>query len=368
MKYIFLTIVLFAITNSNAQNKIDNVLASIAKNNKSIVANQQYWEAKKLLYKTGLNPENPKVEYEYLAGSSGGQGDQTDIFVVQSFDFPSAYIKKNQVAKQQIAQSSSELAAYRQDVLLKAKQTCMELIYYNKKQVELKIRIASVSSIYKAYQTKLDQGDANLLDVNKAQLQLLNIQNELRLNTSKINQRNQKLTELNGGTSIVFSETEYPITPVVPDLESLQKVIEQNDPELKSIHQQNEIDRKKLELSRAMALPKLEGGYRSQEFAGQTIQGLHVGITIPLWENKNKVKHQKAHLLFNDLKVEEHHIEHHNEIQQLYEKYKNLSIAIAVYQQLMSKTNNSELLAKALELGEISSLQYFMELNYFYTS
>ena len=117
-----------------------------------------------------------------------------------------------------------------------------------------------------------------------------------------------------------------------------------------------------------MALPKLEGGYRSQEFAGQTIQGIHLGITIPLWENKNKVKHQKAHLRFNDLQVEEHQNEHHNEIQQLYEKYSSLNLAIEEYQKLMASVNNNELLNKALELGEISSLQYFMEINYYYDS
>jgi len=368
MRYTFLTILLFVITNSNAQNSIDNVLVDIAKNNKSIIAKQQYWEAKKLLYKTGLNPENPKVEYEYLAGSAGGQGDQTDIFVVQTFDFPSAYIKKNQVANRQIAQSDFQIAAFRQNVLLKAKQTCMELIYLNKKQIELTKRTEIATTLFNAYQKKIDLGDANILDVNKFQLQLLNIQNELRLNTSEINQHNQKLTELNGGVEIVFSETDYPIAEMIPDLRTLQDKIEQNDPELKSIHQQNEIDQKKLELSRAMALPKLEGGYRSQQFAGQTIQGLHVGITIPLWENKNKVKHQKAHLLFNDLQIEEHHIKHHNEIQRLYEKYTNLSVAIADYQKLMKTVNNIELLTKALELGEISSLHYFMELNYFYDS
>ena len=34
----------------------------------------------------------------------------------------------------------------------------------------------------------------------------------------------------------------------------------------------------------------------------------------------------------------------------------------------MATVNNNELLNKALQLGEISSLQYFMELNYYYDS
>ncbi len=365
-KKLYITCFLLLATASlNAQNKIESVLSDIAKNNKSIIANQQYWEAKKLSYKTGINPENPKFEYEYLAGNSGNQ---IDYYVVQAFDFPTSYIKKTQVANRQIAQSDFEAAAYKQDVLLKAKQFCLKLIYLNKKHEELTKRVKNASSISDSYQKKMDAGDANILDLNKAKIEQLNVQNELRLNQSEINQYNQKLEELNGGTTINFTETNYPITATLPDYETLEKAIEENDPNLKSIHQQNEIDQKKLELTKVMSFPKFEGGYRSQEFAGQIIKGIHLGITIPLWENKNKVKHQKAHLRFNDLQVQEHQNEHHNEIQQLYEKYTNLNLAIEAYQKLMATVNNNELLNKALQLGEISSLHYFMEINYYYDS
>ena len=298
----------------------------------------------------------------------GSNGDQIDYYIVQTFDFPTAYVKKNQVANRQVVQSNFKEDAFRQDILLTAKQYCLTLIFLNKKQEELSKRSAGTLNIYNAYQQKLATGDANLLDVNKAKLQLLSTENALRINQSEIDLFNQKLTELNGGTPISLTEKSYPVISLLPDYESLEAAIEEADPNLKSIHQQNEIDQKKLELSRAMALPKLEGGFRSQEFSGQKIQGVHLGVTIPLWENKNKVKHQKAHLKFNDLQVLEHQNEHHNEIKQLYQKYTSLSVAINEYQKVMESINSSKLLNKALELGEISSLQYFMELNYYYDS
>jgi len=365
MKNLIIIAALLSVTVSNAQEKIDNILTDIVKNNKSIIANQQFWEAKKLLYKTGLNPENPKFEYENLRGNNGNQ---VDYYIVQSFDFPTAYIKKNQVANRLVSQSNFKEDAFRQDILLKAKQYCLTLIFLNKKQSELRKRSENASEIHKAYQQKLANGDANILDMNKAKLQLLNTENSIRINQSEIDVYNQRLTELNGGVSVLLNNITYPLTPILPAYETLEAAIEEADPNLKSIHQQNEIDQKKLELSRAMSLPKFEGGYRSQDFAGQTIQGIHLGITIPLWENKNKVKHQKAHLKFNDLQVSEHQNEHHNEIKQLYQKYTSLSIAIEAYKKVMSTVNNSQLLNKALNIGEISSLQYFMELNYYYES
>mgnify|MGYP006133297933 CR=1 FL=1 len=365
-KNIYITCFLILTTVSlKAQNNIENILSDIVKNNKSIISNQQFWEAKKLLYKTGLTPENPKFEYENLRGENGNQ---VDYYIVQSFDFPTAYIKKNQVANRQVSQSNFKEDAFRQDILLKAKQYCLTLIFLNKKQTALENRAENASNIHAAYQQKMTSGDANILDVNKAKLQLLNAENTMRINQSEIDLYNQKLTELNGGVFVLLSNNNYPLTPILPAYETLEAAIEEADPNLKSIHQQNEIDQKKLELSKAMSLPKFEGGFRSQEFAGQKIQGVHLGITIPLWENKNKVKHQKAHLNFNDLQVLEHQNEHHNEIKQLYQKYTSLSIAIDAYKQVMSTVNNNQLLNKALDLGEISSLQYFMELNYYYAS
>ncbi len=358
------------LSDSISMNNIDNVLSAIAKINKSIIANQQYWEAKKLQYKTGLTPYNPFVEYDYLIGTPANAGNQIDLYILQSFYFPTAYIKKKQVADRQIAQADFQTASYRQDILLKAKQYCIELIYLNKKQAELTKRVQNAEKLYNNYQKKLDKGFASSLDVNKAKLQLLNLQNDVRLNTSQINQFNQKLTELNGGTAIhqLVDNTIYPFIPAIPDLQTLESTIEANDPVLKSFQQQKEINLKQVELSKALSLPKMETGYHSQATLGQKFQGAHLGITIPLWENKNTVKFQKAQVLFSELHIEQHKNEYYYEIQQLYERYQNLKTTLEEYQQILTTVNNTELLEKALKLGAISSIQYFMEISYFYNS
>jgi outer membrane protein, heavy metal efflux system len=367
---IIYTVCLFVLISSGikAQNNIDNVLLEIAKNNKTIKANQHYVESKKLQYKTGLSLKNPSVEFEYLNGSPANAGNQTDFLILQSFDFPTAYSKKNQIAKLQIEQTNFQLTAISRDILLNAKQVCIELIYYNKKQTELKKRFQNAEKLRNDYQKKLINGDANILDLNKAKLQLINLQNVKRFNLSEIFQLKQKLAELNGGVPIEFNDTVYQIPPSVPEFNSLMDSIESNSPTLKLLQQEGEINQKKVELSKAMTLPKMEAGYRYQEILGQQYQGLHFGLTIPLWENKNTVKFQKAQASFSEVKIEEHKNQHHFEIQQLYEKYQNLNITLTEYKQILATINNTELLEKALELGEISSIQYFMEINYFHSS
>lgn len=368
-KIIYLACFMMLFTsNIKAQSNIENVLLEIEKNNKSIKANQQYAVAINLQYKTGITLQNPSVEYEYLNGSPANAGNQTDFLVKQAFDFPTAYSKKKQVAELQIEQSDFQLTAIRQDILLNAKQTCIELIYFNKKQIELDKRVKNATDLFSDYQKKLNNGEANILDVNKARLQLINLQNDIRFNSSQINQLNQRLTELNGGIPIEFNDAIYQTPLKVPEFNLLMDSIEVNNPTLKSLQQEGEINQKKVELTKAMALPKIEAGYRYQAILGQQYQGVHLGLTIPLWENKNTVKFQKAQTLFSEVKIEEHKNQHHSEIQQLYEKYETLNITLAEYKQILTTINNTELLEKALKLGEISSIQYFMEINYFYSS
>ena len=357
------------ITSINLQSQnVDNILSEIENNNKSILANMQYWEAKKLQYQTGLTLNNPSVEFEYLNGSPEGAGNQTDLLILQSFDFPTAYVKKRQVTDLQIEQINFILTASRQNILLEAKQYYIELVYLNKKMAEINKRLRNAESLHNVYQKKMENGDANILDVNKAKLQLINLKNDKRLNRSQMNQIDHMITQLNGGYTISIIDISYPVSPDIPDFQILENDIKESDPILKTAQQQEEIDQKKIELSKAMSLPKMEAGYRSQALLGQNFQGVHVGFTIPLWENKNTVKFQKAQSTFSEVKTEEHKNRQFTHIQSLHEKYLNLHAALTEYKQLLATVNNTELLDKALKLGEISSIQYFLEINYLYSS
>lgn len=365
---ITLLIVLCTAIAVNAQSSVDKLLAEIAKNNKSIIANNQYQEAQKLTFKTGLTPSNPTVEYDYLPGSPAGAGTQKDFSITQGFDFPTVYGKKSKVANQQIVKSNFEADAFRQNVLLEAKKYCIELIYRNKLKAELTGRFERAESLYQNYKTKLDNGQGNILDVNKASLQLLAIKTELQLNESEKNQLLHKLTELNGGADVVLEDTDYPSLISIPSFEEIDSLIEAHDPVVKMIKQEKEVAKYQLGLSKSLSLPKIEAGYHSQSILGQQYKGAHLGLSIPLWENKNKVKAQNASLVWSDLQIQEHLTEHYYRNKQLYEQYLNFKKIVNEYQSILVNINNMELLTKALDKGEISSIEYFLEQSYFYSA
>ncbi|MEK7257769.1 MAG: TolC family protein, partial [Bacteroidota bacterium] len=224
-----------------AQSTLDQLLASVQANNKTLQAEQRRIEARKAFFKTGLALPDPSVSVDWMQGFPSSAGSQTDLTAAQSFDFPSAYKYRRQVADLKTSQIAFEMELLRKDLLLEAKLVALHLVYLNKRKAELEKRQASAERFAANYQKKLERQDATILDVNKARLQLLNLQTDLQLLETELAENLQRLTELNGGNPVVFTDTIYPPTPTLPDFETLERTIEETDPTLKYLQMQRQI-------------------------------------------------------------------------------------------------------------------------------
>lgn len=365
MRIVIILLLCCAIGGSRAQGSLDSVLTQVERNNKALQAGAQRVEADALRSRTGIQLRDPFIDYDYLVGAPVGAGNQTDFTIAQPFDFPTAYGKRKQLAEAQAALSSIGLVALRQEVLLDAWLTGLELIHANKRRVVLDDRLRDAERMHAQFQKALTEGQSNVLDANKAQLHLLQIRTAAHANASRIIQLTQHLTELNGGLPLVLADTTYPALPPVPDLDTLERNYEASDPLLKQLVQEETIAAKQVELGRSLWLPSMEAGYHYQGILGQTYSGVHLGVNIPLWEKRNTVKAAKAGQLVASLNTEEHRIEHFFEIAELYEQYRQLDQAYTANRELFTTLNSATLLNKAFTFGQLSSIEYFMEVSYY---
>lgn len=349
-----------------AQVSMEDILVEIEKNNKTLQANAQNTEAQKLGFKSNNPLYNPNVEYDFMYGFPLNAGNQTDFLVNQAFDFPTSYSKRKQLSEGRVSQSDFQYNAGRQEILFEAQSTCIELIYRNKLHIQLQERKAFTESLLASFEKRLSTGEGNILDVNKARLQLIEINKDFQLNLSQVNQLTQRLTGLNGGEELTFKSTEYPVLDLIGDFEELFGEIQAKDPTLKFVEMDIASAQKQLELSKSLALPKLEAGFRHQAILGQRFNGFHFGTTIPLWENKYKVRQSEAELSTSGLKVLQFQNDKYSSSRQLYEKYQKLSVTLNEYQNVLSALNSKEYLDKALAVGHISTIEYFLESNYYY--
>ncbi len=361
-------LLLLCISGLYAQSSLDMMLAQVATNNQTIRTERLRTEAATKEFQTGIWLSDPQISYDFLKGFPNTAGNQNDLTVVQPFDYPTAYARRRKLADLRTGQLVFGSRSLRQDVLLEAKLIGIQLIYLNKRRMELSRRMAAAQQFLADYQKKYDARDATALDLNKARHQLVNLQAELKLLEAEASEHFTKLAALNGGIATTVTDTIYPIATGLPVFDTLEQTIEASDPTLQFLQTQKQVGDAQVSLTKALNLPKMEAGYHYQGILGQQFHGLHVGLSIPLWENKNRVAYQQLQTAFYAGQIEEHRTEHYYEIKRLYEKYQNLGVSLEEYRQNLLSLNNLDLLNKALQAGQITTLEYFVEKSLLYES
>ena len=367
-KLYILGLMLLGTLTTRAQSSIDQVLRSIETNNKSLQANTKMTDAQKLEAQTGKFLANPSVEWEQMWGNRNNPGSEYTLTVKQSLDFPTTYSNKNKLANLKANTIGFQSAAYRQQLLLNAKQTCIEIIYLRKQKSLLDERLANAETMFALYKKRFESGDANQLELNKIQLELLNAQNQSRLNKAALTAAEEQLRNLNGGNPITLDATDYPAGEELINFEQLQAAFMDADPNLKSLTGDQEIANREVKLSRSLTLPKFDVGYKRNAASDHVASnGFMVGVSIPLFENKNTVKKAKAQAEFATASLEDNRLNLTN-LQQLYQQAEALQISRADYAKVLEQQGNIELLNKALNAGQLSVIDYFTELSTIYDS
>lgn len=368
-KLYILGLMLLGTLTTRAQSSIDQVLRNIETNNKSLQANTKMTDAQKLEAQTGKFLANPSVEWEQMWGNRNNPGSEYTLTVKQSLDFPTTYSNKNKLANLKANTIGFQSAAYRQQLLLNAKQTCIEIIYLRKQKSLLDERLANAETMFALYKKRFESGDANQLELNKIQLELLNAQNQSRLNKAALTAAEEQLRNLNGGKPITFDATDYPAGEELINFDQLQAAFMDADPNLKSLTGNQEIANREVKLSRSLTLPKFDVGYKRNAASDHVASnGFMVGVSIPLFENKNTVKKTKAQAEFATASLEDNRLNLKTNLQQLYLQAEALQISRADYAKVLEQQRNIELLNKALNAGQLSVIDYFTELSTIYDS
>lgn len=349
-----------------AQNETERVLQEIENNSITLRAIGDEITAHKLNNRTGIYLSNPEVGLNYLWGSPTPVGHRTDLSITQSFDFPTAYLHRSKISKLENANLDLHYRAERLQLLLRGRQLCTRLAYYNAVIEAYRGRMSHAERIAELYQARVEQGDANILEKNKAMLERSTVRNEINRMERERSSLLNELKALNGGKPVTFISTDISHEMLPSDFDQWFAMAEKESPLLQYARGEIEISRQQVQLNRALTLPKLTAGYMSEKVVGERFQGVTVGITIPLWENKHRVKAAKAGVNAAETRLEEQRMQLYHQLQNLYMSASRLQQEVAGYRDALSSYSNEALLKKALDRGEISLLHYLLEITYYY--
>ena len=355
------------LSGAGAQNNMADILSCIEANNPQLKAGAQMVLSQKAEVSSQNSLADPTFELEHLWGAQNAGDRKYDITVLQSFDFPSLYVQRNRVGNLKRSLYDGQQTLLRQQVLLQAKELCLRIVYLSR-CIELSDkRLAAADELARLYRGKLESGDAAILDVNKIEIEQLNVTTANTRLRNELSTCLAQLRALNGGESldVELSALTYPEAVLPASFDELKTQALQADPELQLLRQESLIADKSVALNRSGWLPKFELGYRHAYELGERFNGFAVGVSIPLFANRKKVKMAKAQALAGTFAVNNREQQALAELQSAYDEAVTLQRNHARYD-LLTRQNNLGLLQKALAAGKISMVEYLVDATQLY--
>ena len=356
----------------NSQFSIFNSqLERIEKNNTTLTALRTEAEARKLENRTGITLADPEVGYKHMWEGGEESGNLSELTVTQSIDLATVMGQRTRVAREQNLLIDEEYRMARMEILLDAQLTLVDLAYYNALAAELDRRLGHARRVVEAERTRLESGDTDALSHNNVLLSLSALEAEEARIEMERSVLIARLTALNGGVSLENLES----LDTLENLESLDNLdfsswyaeAEAHLPQLAQARQMSKLRSGELALAKASHLPSLSATYINEHHTvGTRSQGVAVGVSIPLWANKNRVRSARTALQAAEAQQTDAELQLRSAFEQEFTRVKGLHHTAMLYRRALDEANNSTLLEKAMDEGYISVLEYLQGIELYY--
>lgn len=346
---------------------MEEVLFSVRANNPELLSLEKSLEAQIIAIKGENMPEDPSVEYSSFYSSSVSGQSGSELVVSQGFEFPTLYAarhKRNELSQEALGKSFDN---ERRRILLDAKLLCHDIIMYRQIGELLDMQSEIAEDLLALYQQRLVAGDASVLEVNKIKMELMSVATSVSENNAALDAACRRLDAMNGGQGIVFDADFYPLVEDVADKEAAVAEYLSEDASVAAAENAAEAARKDVSISRQGWIPRFEVGYRRNTAIREAEHGFLVGGSIPLFSNQRKVAMAKARSAAAVSSLNAARLQSESEVRSLLNEIDQTRNALDAYDEpLMRET--LDLLGQAVEGGEISLIDYFVEASSIYTN
>ena len=360
------------------------LLDSIESNNTTLTALRTETEARKLENRTGITLADPEVAYKHMWEGAEESGNLTEFTVTQSIDLATVMGQRTRVAREQNLLIDEEYRMGRMEILLEAQLSLIDLAYYNALSTELDRRLTHARRVAKAEHTRLESGDTDALSYNNVLLSLSSLEAEKARVDMERDVLIARLTALNGGKELKIENSKLKINSIDEghhpeansqfsifnsqlDFSSWYAETAPHLPQLAQARQLSEVRSGELTLARTSHLPTLSATYINERHTvGTRSQGVAVGVSIPLWANKNRVRSARTALQAAEAYQADTELQLRNDLEQEFTRVKGLHHTATLYRRALDEANNTVLLEKAMDEGYISVLEYLQGIELYY--
>lgn len=345
----------------------EKALLEIIGNNKEIEARHELLKAQALTHRAGLSLPDPELEVAYLLGSPRGVPGRTNVSLMQTLDWGVLTGRRRQLAHYEGVQDVENYYKELYRILAEADRCLVSLVYYNKVCLMLARRCHTADETARLYTEKYDRGDVSRIDLNKVRLNASVAAAALGRAEAERTRLRATLRTLNGGRDLAFDDTLYARSlSQMPPLVELQQQAA-GATAMQAAESEIKIAEARRRLARAEAMPALTVGFQGEYIKANNYSGAAIGLTLPLWGNsRRRVRQAEAQTAVSRLALEELRTRQANLVDRQYAQALALGHNAATLRRDLEQACNLPLLQRSLEEGEISVVDYLMELSFYY--
>ncbi|MBM3420571.1 MAG: TolC family protein [Bacteroidetes bacterium] len=243
--------------------------------------------------KTGNTPGALSAGYGHFPGTPSSIGLKRTFELSQSFDFPTTYIIRGKLNRESYLLAETEFQSGKIGVLLEARLLAYDYILHTKRAELLARKIAGYDSLERAWKMLFESGAVSVLEMNRITTELAKARSEAASEGARLGSLNVRLDYISGGNAGLLDGAEYD-RDELPAADDLAEARRRAHPAFMLKEQEYALALMETGLSRSQNLPGLEVGFGSEIIGNEHHTGPRVGISVPLWPNRNLVKLSEA--------------------------------------------------------------------------
>jgi outer membrane protein TolC len=359
MKKILMSVIIVPvfITTAMAQGTVD-FLNSVATSHPVLKSYSAQLEVARAGSIAGNTPGEFAIGFGYFPGTPDAIGLKRTISASQSFEFPTKYILRGRLNRETFALAVTELNLGRLQTLSEARSEAYSYIGLRRRLSVLEEKLNGYLLLREAWSQMFGEGAVTLPDYNRLQLELSLTGSEIATVRAEIRAKRVKLDYISDTNSSLLENATFDEMPE-PDLRVLIAEKRSVHPAWLIYDQEYALSLQAVGLTRADNLPDVEVGLGSELIAGQHHTGPTVGLSIPVWTNRNQVKLARSKAEAAALERDAAHAALVAEMESLYEYCVAVRENIVELQESSLAASDLPALSNALTEKVITITEYF---------
>lgn len=337
------------------QNTLGTFLDQVYSTNPEIRQMKKEVEWDKLNNISELNLDDPEVSFDklFLNGES-----YSEMTIAQAFEFPLVYATGIRQRQFKDSLSTWKLKVDELNILLDASEAFSEQHNLFMKWYHYKSFVDLWEKMMVNAKSQLDAGDITQMEYNRLQSAFFSLKNEYDNLLKDLSLKGIELAYFAGTTEKIKADTVF-LKP---------QEIQFTNPELLDINTHplfgywsvlESLAKEEIKAQKLEYFPDIELGYRRDINGTEAFQGLHTAISIPVLNNRKKVKLSQIQLEYIQSRISGEKASLQKEMNQLLLDYQQSSESIKYWEESFSFKEAFMVLETALTARQISFHDFF---------